>query len=81
MGPTQSSHTVLVDGYHVNLQGVEATAASKRMATLLAAKWKRSALALVRDASHCLRGAHDPTACLATMATWESGVLGLYLYR
>ena len=69
-----------VDG----LSGVEATATIKRVAALLSTKWKRAyseicgfvrsriSIALVGAASHCLRGARDPTARLST-ATWESG--------
>ena len=75
-----------VDG----MRGAEATAASKKLAALLAAKWKRSysdvcsfvrsrlSIALARSASQCLRGARDPTA-RATRPTWDSGTgLGLY---
>jgi hypothetical protein len=66
--------------------GVEATAAIKRAAALLSAKRKRPhfeklriSISLVQPASHCLRGAHDPTARIST-ATWETGA-GLSLYR
>jgi hypothetical protein len=76
-----------VDG----LRGTEAEAASKRLASRLAAKWKRTysevcgfvrsrlALTLVRTTSLCLRGARDPTA-RASHATWDTGT-GLTLYR
>jgi hypothetical protein len=76
-----------VDG----MMGVEAKAASKRLAARLSFKWKRQysevcgfarsrlALALVRSTSLCLRGARDPTA-RATPATWDSGT-GLSLYQ
>ena len=69
----------------------KATAASKRVAALLSAKWTRVysetcgfvrcriSIALARAASHCLRGALDPTARVST-ATWESRVR-LSLYR
>ena len=75
-----------VDG----LKGVEAESAMKRLASLLAAKWKRSysevcgfvssrlAITLVRTTSMCLRGARDQTS-RAFHATWDSGV-GLALY-
>jgi hypothetical protein len=76
-----------VDG----LRGAEAEAATKRLASRLAAKWKRTysevcgfvrsrlALTLVRTTSLCLRGARDPTA-RASFAQWDSGA-GLALYR
>lgn len=76
-----------VDG----MRGPEATAASKRLASLLATKWKRTysdvcgfvrsrlSIALVRTTSLCLRGARDPTARRQTVS-WESGT-GLGLYR
>ena len=76
-----------VDG----LQGAEAKAASRRLASRLSAKWKRQysevcgfvrsrlSMALVRTTSLCLRGARDPTA-RATPVTWESGS-GLSLYH
>jgi hypothetical protein len=76
-----------VDG----LRGIEAEAASKRLASRLAAKWRRTysevcgfvrsrlALTLVRTTSLCLRGARDPTA-KASHAQWDSGS-GLALYR
>ena len=75
-----------VDG----LRGAEADAATKRLAALLANKWKRAysevcgfvrsrlSITLVRNASHCLRGARDPTA-RTTHALWDSGV-GLSAY-
>ena len=76
-----------VDG----MAGKEAIAACKRLASLLANKWKREysgvcgyvrsrlSIALVRTTSMCLRGARDPTAYRPT-ATFESGA-GLRLYR
>ena len=76
-----------VDG----LMGSEARAASKRLASHLANKWKRAysdvcgyvlsrqSLALVRATSLCLRGARDPTARIRSPA-WDSGT-GLSLYR
>jgi hypothetical protein len=76
-----------VDG----LRGTEADAASKRLASRLAAKWKRTysevcgfvrsrlAVALVRTTSLCLRGSRGPTP-RASHATWDSGT-GLALYR
>ena len=76
-----------VDG----LRGIEAEAATKRIASRLAAKWKRTysevcglvrsrlATTLVKTTSLCLRGARDPTA-RASHATWDSGI-GLSLYR
>ena len=75
-----------VDG----LMGTEARAATKRLASLLANKWKRAysdvcgyvhsrqSLALVRATSLCLRGARDPTSRLSRSA-WDSG-MGLALY-
>jgi hypothetical protein len=75
-----------VDG----LLGKEATAASKRLASSLAAKWKRSyseicgfvrsrlSFALVRSSSRCLRGDHKPTKRFHT-PIWDSGTgLGIY---
>ena len=72
------------------LRGEEAAVASKKLASLLAAKWKRNysevcsfvrsrlSIALARSASQCLRGARDPTA-LATRPTWDTGTgMGLY---
>ena len=72
------------------MMAAEAKAASKRLASRLATKWKRPyselcgfvrsrlSVALVRSASHCLRGSRDPTTRTAT-ATWETGTgLGLY---
>jgi len=76
-----------VDG----LMGDEARAASKRLASHLANKWKRAysevcgyvnsrqALALVRATSLCLRGARDPSSRLRSPA-WDSGT-GMALYR
>jgi hypothetical protein len=76
-----------VDG----LQGPEATAASKCLASKLSKKWGRSysevvgyvrsriSIALVRSASRCLRADHSPHAC-SPMVPWEPG-LGLRLYR
>jgi hypothetical protein len=76
----------LVDG----LRGTEASAATKKLASHLSAKWKRTysevcgfvcsrlSITLVRTASLCLRGSRDPTA-RANHATWDSGV-GLALY-
>jgi hypothetical protein len=76
-----------VDG----LLGKEATAASKRLASSLAAKWKRSyseicgfvrsriSFALVRSSSRCLRGDRNPTNRFHT-PIWDSGT-GLGLYR
>ena len=75
-----------VDG----MRGAEATAASRRLAQLLSAKWKRNysdvcsfvrsrlSVALARAASQCLRGARDPSSKI-TRPTWDSGAgLGLY---
>ena len=76
-----------VDG----MMGAEATAATKRLASRLASKWKRPysevcgfvrsrlSIALARSTSLCLRGARDPTA-RASSVTWESGE-GLSLYH
>jgi hypothetical protein len=76
-----------VDG----LRGAEADAASRRLASRLAAKWKRTysevcgfvrsrlSVALVRTTSLCLRGSRDPTP-RPSHATWDSGT-GLSLYR
>ena len=77
-----------VDG----LQGVEATAACKRLAACLSKKWSRSysevcgfvrsriAISLARTTSLCLRGSRDPTSRLP-MTQWDSGLgLGLYHY-
>ena len=70
-----------VDG----LMGVEARAASKRVASRLAAKWRRAyseicgfvrsrlALALVRSTSLCLRGPRDDPAATGPRFTWDSG--------
>jgi len=75
-----------VDG----MRGKEAEAAGKRLASLLAAKWKRPysdvcafvrsrlAMALVRATSLCIRGARDPTSH-SPRPQWESGS-GLRLY-
>jgi hypothetical protein len=65
----------LVDG----LQGIESKSASKRLTSLLSAKWKRTysavvvgyvdsrlSVALARATSLCLRGAREPTY-------WETG--------
>jgi hypothetical protein len=76
-----------VDG----LLGKEATAASKRLASCLAVKWKRSyselcgyvrsrlSLALIRSSSRCLRADRNPTQRFRT-PMWDSGT-GLGLYR
>jgi hypothetical protein len=76
-----------VDG----LLGKEATAASKRLASSLAAKWKRSyseicgyvrsrlSIALIRSSSRCLRADRTPTQRFRN-PTWDSGT-GLGLYR
>jgi hypothetical protein len=76
-----------VDG----LLGKEATAASKRLASSLASKWKRSyseicgfvrsrlSIALVRSSSRCLRGDRNPTQRFQA-PIWDSGT-GLGLYR
>ena len=76
-----------VDG----MQGAEATAASKRLASSLASKWKRSysevcgfvrsrlSIALVRSASRCLRADRNPMH-RSTSPIWDSGT-GLGLYR
>jgi hypothetical protein len=73
------------------LLGKEATAASKRLASTLAGKWKRSyseicgfvpsrlSIALVRSSSRCLRGNRNPTYRFHT-PIWDSGT-GLGLYR
>ena len=73
------------------LLGKEATAASKRLATSLASKWKRSysevcgyirsrlSIALIRSSSHCLRAERTPTHRFHT-PMWDSGT-GLGLYR
>jgi hypothetical protein len=75
-----------VDG----LLGKEATAASKRQASSLASKWKRSysevcgfvrsrlSIALVRSSSRCLRANRTPTHRFRS-SMWDSGTwLGLY---
>jgi hypothetical protein len=76
-----------VDG----MRGPEAAAASKRLAALLASKWKqtysqvcgfvrsRLSMALVRSTSRCLRADRDHTVRMPT-AGWETGP-GLALYR
>ena len=76
-----------VDG----LQGEEATAASRRVAASLAAKWKRSysevcgyvrsrlSIALIRSASRCLRADRNPIR-RTHPSVWETGS-GLGLYR
>ena len=76
-----------VDG----LRGVEASAASKKLASLLAVKWHRSysqvcgfvrsrmSLALVRATSRCLRAERKPFARTPAIP-WDNGA-GLSLYR
>jgi hypothetical protein len=76
-----------VDG----LLGKEAKAASKRLATSLAAKWKRSyseicgfirsriSIALLRSSSRCLRADRNPSLRFHP-PIWDSGT-GLGLYR
>jgi hypothetical protein len=76
-----------VDG----LLGKEATAASKRLASSLAAKWKRSysevcgfirsrlSIALIRTSSRCIRADRNPTHRLRP-PIWDTGT-GLGLYR
>jgi hypothetical protein len=76
-----------VDG----LQGTECLAASKRLASLLAAKWKRSysevcgyvrsrlSVALARSASRCLRADRDPLI-IRPNSDWVAGT-GLSLYH
>jgi hypothetical protein len=75
-----------VDG----MRGGEAQAASKRLASRLAAKWNRTysevcgfvrsrlSVALARSTSQCLRGTRDPDS--RPSYQWETGV-GLGLYR
>ena len=70
-----------VDG----LEGTEAQAARKRLASRLAAKWKRDfsstcgfvrariAFALVRATSRCLRGTRDPTKSPTPPLEWVTG--------
>ena len=70
-----------VDG----LEGTEAAAARKRLASRLAAKWKRDfssicgfvrarlAFALVRATSRCLRGTRDPTKPPTSPLEWVAG--------
>jgi hypothetical protein len=72
------------------LRGTEASAATKKLASRLSAKWKRTysevcgfvrsrlSITLVRTTSMCLRGSRDPTA-RANHAPWDTGV-GLALY-
>jgi hypothetical protein len=76
-----------VDG----MQGVEATAASRRLASSLASKWKRSysevcgfvrsrlSIALVRSSSRCLRADRNPMRRTPS-PIWDCGT-GLGLYR
>ena len=76
-----------VDG----LMGKEATAASKRLASSLAAKWKRSyseicgfirsrlSIALIRSSSRCLRADRNPIHRLHS-PIWDTAT-GLGLYR
>jgi hypothetical protein len=76
-----------VDG----MQGVEASAASRRLASSLASKWKRSysevcgfvrsrlSIALVRSASRCLRADRNPMRRTPS-PIWDCGT-GLGLYR
>jgi hypothetical protein len=76
-----------VDG----LLGKEATAASKRLASSIAGKWKRSyseicgyvrsrlSIALIRSSSRCLRADRTPTQRFRN-PTWDTGT-GLGLYR
>jgi hypothetical protein len=76
-----------VDG----LIGKEAKAASKRLASTLAGKWKRSysevcgfvrsrlSIALIRSSSRCLRADRTPTQRFR-FPMWDSGT-GLGLYR
>jgi hypothetical protein len=76
-----------VDG----LMGVECDAARKRLASLLATKWKRTysqvcgfvrsrlAIALVRSSSRCLRWDRNPSIRKSQMP-WDSGS-GLSLYK
>jgi hypothetical protein len=76
-----------VDG----MRGVEAQAASKRLASRLSTKWKRTysevcgfvrsrlSVALARSTSLCLRSARDPSARKPSYQ-WDSGS-GLGLYR
>ena len=68
----------------LGLQGKECRAAVKCLGAKLADKWKRPysmtvgfvnsrlAVALVRAASHCLRGTRDPTS-RPTQPTWDGG--------
>jgi hypothetical protein len=73
------------------LLGKEAKAASKRLASILAAKWKRSyselccfvrsrlSIALIRSSSRCIRADRNPTQRFHP-PIWDSGT-GLGLYR
>jgi hypothetical protein len=73
------------------LLGKEATAASKRLASTLAAKWKRSyseicgfvrsrlSITLIRSSSRCLRADRNPTHRFHP-PIWDWGT-GLALYR
>jgi hypothetical protein len=73
------------------LLGKEAKAASKRLASILAGKWKRSyselcgfvrsrlSIALIRSSSRCLRADRNPTHRFH-LPIWDSGT-GLGLYR
>ena len=73
------------------LMGKEATAASKRLASSLAAKWKRSyseicgfirsrlSIALIRSSSRCLRADRNPIHRLHS-PIWDTAT-GLGLYR
>jgi hypothetical protein len=73
------------------LLGKEATAASKRLASSLAGKWKRSysevcgfvrsrlSIALIRSSSRCLRADRNPILRFHP-PIWDSGT-GLGLYR
>jgi hypothetical protein len=86
-GPSDRWLVFLVDG----LQGPEATATSKCLASKLSKKWGRShsevvghvrsriSIALVCSASRCLRVDRSPSARLPTVP-WESGS-GLGLHR
>jgi hypothetical protein len=76
-----------VDG----LRGTETQAASKRLASMLSVKWKRTysevcgfvrsrlSVALARSTSQCLRGSRDSSARKPSYQ-WDSGA-GLGLYR
>ena len=70
--------------------GVETNAAIKRLAALLAIKWRREysevcgyvksrlSIALVRSASTCLRGSRDPTARAWTSPVTSGSALTTY---